>query len=50
MGFVSVSTLFKTHFHKFQIGVGGKTWKCVLTRVETGTKPTEIKHVLEWKS
>ena len=37
-------------WHKFQVGVGGKTWKCVLNRVETATKPIEIKHVLGWKS
>ena len=35
---------------KFQVGVGGKTWKCVLIRVETATKPIEIRHVLGWKS
>ena len=23
---------------RFQLGVGGKTWKCVLIRVETATK------------
>ena len=38
--------------YKFQVGVGGKTWKCVLksSRVETATKPVEIRHVLGWKS
>ena len=36
--------------YKFQVGVGGKTWKCVLNRVETATKPKEIWHVLGWKS
>ena len=36
--------------YKFQVGVGGKTWKCVLNRVETATKPIEIRHVLGWKS
>ena len=35
---------------KFQVGVGGKTWKCVLNRVETATKPIKIRHVLGWKS
>ena len=33
-----------------KVGVGGKTWKCVLFRVETATKPIEIKHVLRWKN
>ena len=36
--------------YKFQVGVCGKTWKCVLNRVETATKPIEIRHVLGWKS
>ena len=35
--------------YKFQVGVGGKTKKSVLIRVETATKPIEIKHVLGWK-
>ena len=35
--------------HKFQVGMGGKTWKCVLIRVETGTKPIKIRHLLKWK-
>ena len=35
--------------YKFQVGVGGKTWKCVLIRVETAAKPIEIRHVLGWK-
>ena len=34
---------------KFRVGVGGKTWKCVIIRVETATKPIETKHFLEWK-
>ena len=41
---------FQVGRYKFQVGVSGKTWKCVLIRVETGTKPIEIKHVLGWKS
>ena len=34
---------FQVGRYKFQVGVGGKTWKCVLIRVETGTKPIETK-------
>ena len=34
---------FQVGRYKFQVGVGGKTWKCVLIRVETGTKPIEYK-------
>ena len=41
---------FQVGRYKFQVGVGGKTWKCVVNRVETGTKPIEIWHVLGWKS
>ena len=41
---------FQVGRYKFQVGVGGKTWKCVLIRVETGTKPIEIRLVLGWKS
>ena len=41
---------FQVDRYKFEIGVGEKTWKCVLNRVETATKPLEIRHVLEWKS
>ena len=41
---------FQVGRYKFQVGVGGKTWKCVLIRVETATKPLEIRHVLGWKS
>ena len=41
---------FQVGRYKFQVGVGGKTWKCVLFKVETGTKPIEIRHVLGWKS
>ena len=37
---------FQVGRYKFQVGVGGKTWKCVLIRVETATNPIEIKHVL----
>ena len=40
---------FQVGRYKFQVGVGGKTCKCVLIRVETATKPIEIKHVLGWK-
>ena len=39
---------FQVSRYKFQVGVGGKTWKCVLIRVETATKPIEIRHVLKW--
>ena len=41
---------FQVGRYKVQVGVGGKTWKCVLNRVETATKPIEIRHVLGWKS
>ena len=41
---------FQVGRYKFQVGVGGKTWKCVLIRVETATKPIEIRLVLGWKS
>ena len=40
---------FQVGRYKFQVGVGGKTWKCVLIRVETATKPIETRHVLGWK-
>ena len=40
---------FQVGRYKFQVGVGGKTWKCVLDKVETATKPIEIWHVLGWK-
>ena len=40
---------FQVGRYKFQVGVGGKTWKCVLNRVETATKPIEIRHVLGWE-
>ena len=42
--------MFQVGRYKFQVGVGGKTWKCVLIRVETATKPIETRHVLGWKS
>ena len=29
---------FQVGRYKFQVGVGAKTWKCVLISVETGTK------------
>ena len=41
---------FQVGRYKFQVGVGGKTWKCVLIRVETATKPIKTRHVLGWKS
>ena len=41
---------FQVGRYKFQDGVGGKTWKCVLNGVETATKPIEIWLVLGWKS
>ena len=41
---------FQVGRYKFQVGVGGKTWKCVLNRVETATKHIEQWHVLGWKS
>ena len=41
---------FQVGRYKFQVGVGGKTWKCVLIREETATKVIEIRHVLGWKS
>ena len=33
---------FQVGRYKFQVGVGGKTWNCVLNRVETDTKPIEM--------
>ena len=41
---------FQVGRYTFQVGVGGKTWKCVIIRVVTGTKPIELRHVLGWKS
>ena len=41
---------FQVGRYEFQVGVGGKTWKCVLVRMETGTKSIKIRHVLGWKS
>ena len=41
---------FEVGRYKFQVGMGEKTWKCVLIRVETATKPIEIRHVLNRKS
>ena len=41
---------FQVGRYKFQVGMGRKTWKCVLLRLETGTKPIKIGHVLGWKS
>ena len=41
---------FQVGRYKFQVGVGGKLWKCVLVKVETATKPIEIRHVLGCKS
>ena len=40
---------FQVGRYKFQVGVCGKTWKCVLDRVEIGTKSIKKWHVLEWK-
>ena len=40
---------FQVGRSKFHVGVDGKTWKCVLIKVETSTKPIEIRHVLKWK-
>ena len=41
---------FQVGRYKFQVGMGGKTWKCVLIRVEIATEPIETSHVLRWKS
>ena len=41
---------FQVGRYKFQVGVGGKTRNCVLTKVETATNSIEIRHVLGWKS
>ena len=41
---------FQVGRYKFQVGVGGKNWKCVLIKVETATELIEIRHVLRWKS
>ena len=41
---------FQVGRYKFQVGVGGKTWKCVWIGLETATKPIKIWHVLKWKS
>ena len=41
--------MFQVGRSKIQVGVGGKTWKCVLIRVETATKPIEINDVLRCK-
>ena len=30
---------FQVGRYKFQVGVGGKTWKCGLFRVETANNP-----------
>ena len=40
---------FQVGRYKFQVGVGGKTWKCVLIRVETATKPIELSLELKRK-
>ena len=37
---------FEIGRYKFQVGVGGKKWKNVFYRLETGTKPIEIRHLL----
>ena len=36
---------FQVGRYKFQVGVGGKTWKRVLNTAEIATNPIEIKHV-----
>ena len=41
---------FQVGRYKFQVGMGGKTWNCVLIRVETATEPIVTRHVLGWKS
>ena len=41
---------FQVGRYKFQVGVGGKTWNCVLIKVETAAEPIETRHVLGWKS
>ena len=41
---------FQVGRYKFQIGVGGKTWNCVLLKLETPTKLIELRHVIGWKS
>ena len=41
---------FQVGRFKVQVEVGGKPWKCYLFKVETATKPIEIRHVLGWKS
>ena len=41
---------FQVGRYKFQVVVGGKTWKCVIFKVEPDAKPIEIRHVLGWKS
>ena len=33
---------FQVGRYKFQVGVGGKTWKRVLFRAETATNPIEL--------
>ena len=40
---------FKVGRYKFQVEVGGKTWKYVLVRMETTTKPIKLRHVLGGK-
>ena len=34
---------FQVGRYKFQVGVGGKAWKCVLSKVETVAKPIKMK-------
>ena len=41
---------FQVGRYKLQVGVGGKTWNCVIIKVEPAAKPIEIRHVLGWKS
>ena len=33
---------FQVGRYKFQVGVGGKTWKCVFIKVETGTNQVGV--------
>ena len=40
---------FQVGRYKFQVGVGGKTWKCVLYKMETATKSIKTRHFLGWK-
>ena len=37
---------FQVGRYKFEVGMGGKSGNAFLIRVETATKPIEIRHVL----